>query len=341
MVASACSGGIDGSSPGSAGTGASTETACESGLTRVCIGPGACKGGQKCLPDGSWSDCDCGELGSGGARGSGGSPVNAVGGFPMAQGGGLPITFGGSYPVITVGGFPMAQGGSLPITFGGYPVVSFGGYPTATGGVSVSFGGYPTGSGGAPTGGRSTGGTGAVTGSLNVTAGGYVQGTGYHGYAWTAAGTAGLASTIAPADFSTTVSASRLCVSGSVAPDATFGGFAMLGVNLNQDSAANSPVNAYTPAGTSVTVSVTNTGGSPLRVQIQAPGGDTDATQRWCANLTGSGGSILLSSFNTACSDNSGSYYTAGTALQNIMIMVPGNDATAVSFNFCLNALSI
>jgi hypothetical protein len=35
--------------------------ACVAGQTQECVGPGACKGGQACLPDGSgFTECDCG-----------------------------------------------------------------------------------------------------------------------------------------------------------------------------------------------------------------------------------------------------------------------------------------
>lgn len=35
--------------------------ACSLGQTRECVGPGACKGGQACLPDGKgFGPCDCG-----------------------------------------------------------------------------------------------------------------------------------------------------------------------------------------------------------------------------------------------------------------------------------------
>jgi hypothetical protein len=167
-----------------------------------------------------------------------------------------------------------------------------------------------------------------------------VQSSTYQGYAWTAAGPTGSASTINPANFATVVTASQLCVAGSVAPDASSSGYAMLGINLNQSvSGGTGSELPYTPTGSSVTVNVTNTGGSPLRVQLQAPGGDTDANLRWCAILSGSGGTISLSSFNTMCWDDSGTAY-AGQALQTIMILVPG-DTTAVPFDFCLNVLEI
>ena len=321
VVSPACSsGGIDNSGGGAAGgvpSGGTTggTLVCEPGLTRACVGPGACEGGQKCLLDGIWSDCDCG------ANGSGGS---ATGGYP-SFGGYAPTSGGvgtGNVPVVVLGGYPPAIGGRGPVTFGGYPTAS-GGYPT-------TFGGYPTASGGGP----STG------GSLNVTAGGYVQSSTYQGYAWTAAGP-GTESTITPTDFASLVSDTQLCVSGSVGARPDYGGYAMLGINLNQATTGGTgSEGTYTPTGGSVTVGVTNTGGSTLWVQIQAPGGDTDANLRWCAILTGSGGTIALSSFNTKCWDNSGTAY-AGQALQALMIFVPGGNATATSFNFCLTALTI
>ncbi len=36
--------------------------ACVPGATQTCVGPGACAGGQSCLPDGSgFGACDCGK----------------------------------------------------------------------------------------------------------------------------------------------------------------------------------------------------------------------------------------------------------------------------------------
>jgi len=41
--------------------------ACSPNETRICYGPGACQGGQYCLPDGSaYSACDCGAKGDAG-----------------------------------------------------------------------------------------------------------------------------------------------------------------------------------------------------------------------------------------------------------------------------------
>jgi hypothetical protein len=60
---------------------------CEPGVTRICVGPGACTGGQKCSRDSFWEDCDCGVstvatgggTGNGGATGDGGSTNGGTG----------------------------------------------------------------------------------------------------------------------------------------------------------------------------------------------------------------------------------------------------------------------
>ena len=48
---------------------------CDPGLTRICVGPGACAGGQACLASGTWSACDCGSA-TGGATGADGGPID-------------------------------------------------------------------------------------------------------------------------------------------------------------------------------------------------------------------------------------------------------------------------
>jgi hypothetical protein len=89
-LAGACGGSSitpDTRSTGMAGT--SDVTGCVEGDTRECVGPGACEGGQVCR-NRTWSSCDCGDPGSGGALGTGSGPVTAAG-----EGGGLPAGTGG------------------------------------------------------------------------------------------------------------------------------------------------------------------------------------------------------------------------------------------------------
>jgi hypothetical protein len=67
-------------SPGSTtASGAATPRVCVPGATQTCVGPGACRGGQSCAPDGSgFSRCDCGGLGATDAGGG-------VGAAPQPQ----------------------------------------------------------------------------------------------------------------------------------------------------------------------------------------------------------------------------------------------------------------
>ena len=350
IVSPACSsGGLDNSGGGAAGGATGDDLLCTPGLTRVCVGPGACGGGQKCDADGTWTDCDCGQGGSpatGGAANPSGGVTNAFGGWPSASGGvtdafgGWPSASGGvatgGTPVFFTGGVPNPSGGratggvSYPsggVAVGGTPVLWTGGVPNPSGGTANPSGGAST-DGGPSTGGR-----------LNVTAGGYVVGTGYHGYAWTAS--MGTGSTITPTTYEAVTSATQLCASGIVAAMSDYSGAGLLGINLNQNPDAGTE-STYLPAGSSLVVNVTNSGGSPLRVQIQTQNGATDPNQRWCAPITQFNQDVTIpwTAFNSMCWDNSGTTY-AGQALQALIILVPGNNSATTNFNFCLNALEI
>jgi hypothetical protein len=159
----------------------------------------------------------------------------------------------------------------------------------------------------------------------------------WHGYAWTSA--VGAGSTISPTTFDAVAVSAPLCVSGSVGALADFSGVALLGVNLNQEKLGNAPALAIMPTKNGLVVSVTNTGASPLRVQVQGANGGTDPNERWCAPLAGTGGFIPWTSFNTKCWDGSGTAY-AKQAIVAAMILVPGSDTAAVKYDFCLNSVA-
>lgn len=54
---------LDAPKPAEAPTPKARVTSCTRGQTRECVGPGACKGGQVCLPDGTgFGACDCGPV---------------------------------------------------------------------------------------------------------------------------------------------------------------------------------------------------------------------------------------------------------------------------------------
>jgi hypothetical protein len=200
----------------------------------------------------------------------------------------------------------------------------FGGSP-GTGGVST-FGGW------AAIGGVSTLGGSSATGATGP---GYYTSGPWAGYAWTA--TSGTGTTISPADFSAHIAGTPFCTLGIVAATGDY----MLGFNLNQapDSAL---LGTWTPASITyggVQISITNTSGSSLRVQIDGPNGSTDANDRWCANITGSGAVIPWGAFNTACWDDSGTFY-AGQPLVSVRLLVLTPNDTPVRFSFCVDNIT-
>ncbi len=203
-----------------------------------------------------------------------------------------------------------------------------------TGNGTAGLGSSGNGAGGAS--GATSGGGSSGDGGL-MSGGGYLVSGAWHGYVWTSA--SGTGSTITPMDFSMDTAGQPFCAMGTVAPMADYSGTAIVGYNLDQDTGMGSPTNTVVPTATGLVVNVTNTGMSTLRVQLQGPNGATDATQRWCATITGTGGTIPYSSFNTACWDGSGTAYS-GQPIVAAQILVPGDNMVAVPYNFCLNSIS-
>jgi hypothetical protein len=179
-----------------------------------------------------------------------------------------------------------------------------------------------------------------------VSEGGYVTTLTWHGYAWS--GTDGKSgSTISPADFSTVPAGRQLCVSGTVVGTADYSAVAMLGFNLAQDKAepgmtAPAPM-TWSPlddiGNGRISYSVTNRAGTPLRIQIQGPAGDTDPNQRWCNDIVGQTDKMFWHAFNTQCWEGGvGTAYDGISPLQSMMVLVPG-DTTSRSFDFCIYEL--
>jgi len=205
----------------------------------------------------------------------------------------------------------------------------------AAGALAVAGAGAPAvaGASGA-TAGAAGGGTTAPAGA---DMGNYFVSGAWHGYAWATA--QGMGSTITPMDFSMQTTGMPRCVMGSVAMTADYSGIAMLGVNLNQENSTGAALMTATPSKAGLTVDVKNNASSPLRVQIQTPNGGTNANERWCAPISGTGGFIPWSSFNTMCWDGSGTAYNK-EPISQASILVPGGNMAAVAFDFCLNSLA-
>ena len=152
----------------------------------------------------------------------------------------------------------------------------------------------------------------------------------WHGYVWTAA--VGAGSTISPMDFKMQATGMPRCVKGSVAATMDYSGTASLGFNIAEDR--SSVTMSVTPTKAGIQIEVANTGGSELRLQIDGAGSGP-----WCAPLTGSGGFVPWTSFNTMCWDGSGMAYN-NEPITKISVLVPGKMDAAVAFDFCVNSLA-
>lgn len=130
-----------------------------------------------------------------------------------------------------------------------------------------------------------------------------------------------------------------VCIRGSVAPAADSSGNAMLGMNIHQAERGAAVPMTLVPTRAGVQVSVKNTGGSPLRVQVASPEGQRQPESRWCAAVSGKGGFIPWSAFNTACWDGSGKPYKR-EPISVAMLLVPGGPKTPQPYDFCLLRLT-
>ncbi|MBN1652370.1 MAG: hypothetical protein JXA30_01195 [Deltaproteobacteria bacterium] len=182
-------------------------------------------------------------------------------------------------------------------------------------------------------------GTVATTGGSDaapVSGGGYITSGSWKGFAWTAAPSG---ATITPEDLSSQAGF-PLCVSGTVEPDSVnYANLAILGWNINQDTGADPPTLEVTPSGSGISISVSNPGASELRLQIQGPNGATDPNDRWCAVISGNGGVIPYSDFNTECWVGGNGTAYSKQPIVAVMVLVPCLATSAVNYDFCINSL--
>lgn len=171
-----------------------------------------------------------------------------------------------------------------------------------------------------------------------VDRGPYYASDSWEGYLWISEH--GQGSTIAPTtDFAAPAFDTKVCVQGSVVPTPDSSGNAILGMNINQERRVDAPTLTLVPSHDGLQVDVTNAAGSPLRIQVHALDGATNGMSRWCAMLSGSGGFIPWTRFNTACWDGSGNAYKR-EPIASAMLLVPGNTDSAVPYDFCLLRLA-
>jgi hypothetical protein len=143
----------------------------------------------------------------------------------------------------------------------------------------------------------------------------------------------GTGTTLTATGYDAAVVSGPVCIQGSVAATPNYNSNAALGLNLNQPP--NQAPMPFTPTLAGLQVDVANRAGSPLRILIQSQ----DGTGLWCAGVSGSGGFIAWTAFNTACWDNSGTAY-ALQPLAVASVQVPGGIDAAIPYDFCLNGLT-
>jgi hypothetical protein len=123
----------------------------------------------------------------------------------------------------------------------------------------------------------------------------------------------------------------------------------MIGVNVNQgqiaDYAGNNPQGVVAIGGSGITIQYTNPRGTPIRVQVHTPAGTTDPAGRWCATLSGMGGTetVTWQQFwggvadgTQGCWNSGGIHPPVGTEISQVELLVPGTNAVPVPFSFCL-----
>lgn len=144
----------------------------------------------------------------------------------------------------------------------------------------------------------------------------------------------GTGSTISPMGFAAQATGMPRCVKGSVGASADYSGTAMIGFNINEGP--GSMTGGIKPSKAGVTVEIAKNSESPLRVQVKS-GGSPEVT--WCASLTGTGGFVPWTAFNTMCRDGKGMAYN-NEPLAGIMVLVPGGNMAAIPFDFCVNSIA-
>jgi hypothetical protein len=180
---------------------------------------------------------------------------------------------------------------------------------------------------------------------------GYVVAGTWAGYAFPVAITSQASgagtTTITPADFSgVAAGAAELCVQGSVGAASDYGGVAMLGVNVNQVQAQPDggvpQVQTVGLGGSGVTAQYSNPGGTAIRLQVQTPAGETSGDGRWCANLSGYGGTetVPWTAFTHSCWTQGGVNPPEGTQISQVFLYVPGGNTAAVPYSFCLQGIA-
>jgi hypothetical protein len=136
-----------------------------------------------------------------------------------------------------------------------------------------------------------------------------------------------------------TYGSTSFCAAGSVGVNSAYQSWAGAGFNVNQSPTDEGGAAASLALDASqLTLTFSNAAGSPLEIQLI-----DNSFRYWCYILTNvaSPAVIPLSSFNSACWDDSGLAFTPGTEIQAIQLIVPGSASSTTPFDFCFLGLVV
>ena len=271
---------------------------------------------------------------SGGAVGAGGAAAEGgIGGsIDIAYGtGGRPTGAGGMSILVSRTGGYSATGGNKAL--GGAKAATGGAYLYTGGAKAASGGNTPINTGGAQATGGSFGTGGATaTSSMKIANDGWAEDSAglyvLHGYIFSFAGGSSSSITLNWDTYSS------FCAKGTVAANPTYISYAGAGFDVNQPTTSSGGAAALLVIDAKLMiVSFTNPGNSPLRIQMNDPNNDN-----WCYDISNATSpvTIPLASFNTACWNDSGSFFAPGTAITSIALVVPGDSVVDTPYSFCL-----
>jgi len=179
-----------------------------------------------------------------------------------------------------------------------------------------------------------------LSGELAYNDSGYAAVCNWGGFMWTAAGPEdgpGLNDSMSAIE-----DLGDLCYSGNVAAYDDYSGYAMLGLNINQDNNANTDAENLTLGGAGINVAIENKKHSLIRIQLQDAPDDAGEMNTWCIELDGVGGFFPWTDFNTECWNTEGenAQFYAGEPVNVVAVMVAGHNVKDRAFEFCLRQLS-
>lgn len=132
---------------------------------------------------------------------------------------------------------------------------------------------------------------------------------------------------------------SAICAAGTVTKDTTLNSSAGVGFYINQNQSDSSIRYVTIPSSVTIaTYSGSGAGNAYMRANVHDTSGNDYCVDvgNWMPSTP-----IPITRFNTACSGNSGSYASAATQVEQVMVYVSASSAVDRPFDFCLTSVTI